>query len=453
MIIHRIHHARYTVVGNEAIRDTSLSFKATGLLAYLLSLPNDSRVSISRLVSTKTDGFDSVQSGMKELEERKYLRRIRWQKPGGLWDWRCDVTEIPGSFEDAERIEDDDSRDKPCVGFPHTVKPHTVFPSISTKDLSTEKIEVLKELKDVSTEKIVGTVEESVPPSRSKRRVPSPTPEEETWLKNTVAAFRDRLLEVRPNVKAWADDHEWASRTAPRQVAQLWDVVRLDKRSCEDVIEVLKAMMEDYNQNFRGGFHWRLQVLSLGKLRGKVRGTDETIFDRLWAEFVEPKRKVRDEIDDIMDEFSAAAEFSTPANGKGRAAMEVIVRKTRERFPGCTKDEMLNMLLWVCEKYKEKGSRITNLSFLPYVWDEAMKEQEEKNRMLIDGYYDLAITELRKQRREYDEDDRIDLAWWNKRKELIVAGALFSSKIPPLILAAIERRLVSEDETNRRMLR
>ena len=56
------------------IRDISLSWKATGLLAYLTQMKGiNIPLSIEYLAGDKTDGMTSLRSGFKELVKAGYL--------------------------------------------------------------------------------------------------------------------------------------------------------------------------------------------------------------------------------------------------------------------------------------------------------------------------------------------------------------------------------------------
>lgn len=56
-----------------ALADGTLSFKARGILAYLLALPQGTDISPDRLVKSGTDGERAVKSGLKELQDAGYL--------------------------------------------------------------------------------------------------------------------------------------------------------------------------------------------------------------------------------------------------------------------------------------------------------------------------------------------------------------------------------------------
>ncbi len=99
MAILRTQHNKenpFVMINKYAIRNSSLSFKARGILCYLLEKPNNWRVYQSELVKNTTDGKDAVSSGIKELEEHGYIvkARIRDDK-GKILRWEYIVLEEP----------------------------------------------------------------------------------------------------------------------------------------------------------------------------------------------------------------------------------------------------------------------------------------------------------------------------------------------------------------------
>ena len=85
MIIRANRHDRFTVVPNDAIRDDRLSWKARGILIYLLSQPDGWRAKSSHLWTQAPNGRDAVRGGLKELEDAGYLVRRRYQNQNGHW--------------------------------------------------------------------------------------------------------------------------------------------------------------------------------------------------------------------------------------------------------------------------------------------------------------------------------------------------------------------------------
>jgi hypothetical protein len=72
MIFHAEKRSGFLMVSKEAINDPRLSLKAKGLLCYLLSKPPDWVPRIEDICNHCCDGRDSVQSGLKELQEFGY---------------------------------------------------------------------------------------------------------------------------------------------------------------------------------------------------------------------------------------------------------------------------------------------------------------------------------------------------------------------------------------------
>jgi cytochrome c553 len=82
--------SNFSILPNEALRDQRLSYKARGLLAFILSMPDDWATSSASLARMAPDGRDSVRAGLKELGELGYLEVHRRQLPNGRW--RTDIT-------------------------------------------------------------------------------------------------------------------------------------------------------------------------------------------------------------------------------------------------------------------------------------------------------------------------------------------------------------------------
>jgi hypothetical protein len=83
----------YAQIDNRALQDERLSWKATGLLAYLLSLPDDWKIKSADLVKRKTEGRDAVRSAMRELEAAGYMRREVGNGEGGRLETTWMVSE------------------------------------------------------------------------------------------------------------------------------------------------------------------------------------------------------------------------------------------------------------------------------------------------------------------------------------------------------------------------
>lgn len=68
-------HSSFTMLRNCWLRDARTSYKAKGLLGYLMSHADGYRVSQAQIVRESSDGRDAVVSGLRELEAAGYLTR------------------------------------------------------------------------------------------------------------------------------------------------------------------------------------------------------------------------------------------------------------------------------------------------------------------------------------------------------------------------------------------
>lgn len=71
----------YVMLNKSGIEDSTLSFKARGILVWMLSKPDNWQFYLGSIVNATTDGRDAVRSGIKELEDAGYIRKIRERDP------------------------------------------------------------------------------------------------------------------------------------------------------------------------------------------------------------------------------------------------------------------------------------------------------------------------------------------------------------------------------------
>ena len=127
MLIRRAARPRehFTKIANGALRDSGISFRARGLLGYILSQSDGWSISSERLAAdSPSEARDAIRTGLRELERAGYLTRERTRAPGGHFAWTGVVTDIP-----AGRTIDG----SPVGGLPVTGQPSTVRPSISNR--------------------------------------------------------------------------------------------------------------------------------------------------------------------------------------------------------------------------------------------------------------------------------------------------------------------------------
>ena len=75
----------YVMLNKVFLEDPRISYKAKGLLARLLSKPDDWIVYEIELTRAAIDGRDSVRSALKELMQAGYIRRSRQRDDKGMF--------------------------------------------------------------------------------------------------------------------------------------------------------------------------------------------------------------------------------------------------------------------------------------------------------------------------------------------------------------------------------
>lgn len=73
----------YVMLNKQFLDNESLSWKAKGILAYLLSLPDDWQIYATELVKHSNDGMASLTSGIEELIKAGHITRKQRRDAGG----------------------------------------------------------------------------------------------------------------------------------------------------------------------------------------------------------------------------------------------------------------------------------------------------------------------------------------------------------------------------------
>ena len=126
----------YTTIHNEFLKRKDLSWKAKGIMTYLLSLPDDWVVNLDEIKRNATDGESSFRSGWKELVSAGYVSRqpVRDEKTKKIDYWETVIKESVSESK-SHNVENHN------VGI-HQVGNHKVDNRKlqSTKELSTNKL-------------------------------------------------------------------------------------------------------------------------------------------------------------------------------------------------------------------------------------------------------------------------------------------------------------------------
>ena len=99
MIVRVAEHPRYAVIDQRTIRDDRLSFRARGVLMWLLDRPANWSARSEAIAHHGKEGRDAIRAALKELESYGYLVRTREQDEAGHWVTVSVVYELPPTKE------------------------------------------------------------------------------------------------------------------------------------------------------------------------------------------------------------------------------------------------------------------------------------------------------------------------------------------------------------------
>jgi len=85
----------YVMIDRRPVDNKELSFKAKGILTYLMSRPDGWEVSVADLVKHSTDGESSIRSGLKELKDAGHMKYTTSRNEGRITGWLIEVFEVP----------------------------------------------------------------------------------------------------------------------------------------------------------------------------------------------------------------------------------------------------------------------------------------------------------------------------------------------------------------------
>ena len=96
----------FVVLDKTFLQDSRLSCKAKGILAYLLSKPDDWKVIVGDIVNNCADGKAAIYSGLKELKEYGYYEKVPVRNEAGtrIIRWESTVYEVPPCLVEEEQF-------------------------------------------------------------------------------------------------------------------------------------------------------------------------------------------------------------------------------------------------------------------------------------------------------------------------------------------------------------
>lgn len=88
----------YVQIDKTGINDNRLSWKATGLLTYLVGRPSDWKIVLEHLATCKTDGITACKSALRELRTFNYCHYFELRQKGKVVETFYIIYEIPTPY-------------------------------------------------------------------------------------------------------------------------------------------------------------------------------------------------------------------------------------------------------------------------------------------------------------------------------------------------------------------
>lgn len=91
-------------IDRKPIDDPRLSWKATGLMTYFVSKPDNWEFRMDHIIKSKTDGEKAVRAGINELKKAGYIVRVAFRQNGKICDYEFFVYEEPVKYPTAKDL-------------------------------------------------------------------------------------------------------------------------------------------------------------------------------------------------------------------------------------------------------------------------------------------------------------------------------------------------------------
>lgn len=133
-IIRKDKKDNFTTIDNAYLQNKKLSFKAKGIMTYILSLPDDWVIYIDQLIKTSKDGEGSFRSGLDELIKAGYIKRYPIIEKGQIVAWQTEVYEYldenTSKKEQNQLLGKNPQEEKPNVEKQDLEKPNLENPTL-----------------------------------------------------------------------------------------------------------------------------------------------------------------------------------------------------------------------------------------------------------------------------------------------------------------------------------
>lgn len=214
----------FVMIDKRPLEKPYLSWKAKGLLAYLLSRPDNWKVRLGDLVKRSTDGEHATRSALDELKAVKHLKVDKVRAEDGTFEWIYTVFEQP--YSDFPCMDNPDMENRDVNNNDCNKKDNTKEKSSQKKKPPEKKgdwIDGLLSLHDPNVEKEIDAVEDMLTRLERELRVNlKRSGKNQTIAKRLIKEEKEgRTLDV---FSRWLSADEWrrAHTSMYADLERLW---------------------------------------------------------------------------------------------------------------------------------------------------------------------------------------------------------------------------------------
>ena len=216
----------YVMINKKGIQDPNLSWAAKGLLAYLLSLPDDWTIYAKELLKHTSSGETNTYTVIRELLRHGYMEKIEYRYKGKILALNYTVFEVPVDVTKTDtskprivKVNDDGEYDEtventtnePYWENPNAVKPHEVFTELlindfNNKDFNNKDFDVDDAEKIIQLYKDMKIEKRAMPHTMKLIRENAPRFSEDVWTYIFIQASEDSVAKKFNYIKTLVND-------------------------------------------------------------------------------------------------------------------------------------------------------------------------------------------------------------------------------------------------------
>ncbi len=121
----------FVMIDRRVLENPVLSWKAKGLLAYLLSRPDNWKIIMGDLIKRSTDGEFATRKALNELVKVGHIIKVEEREKGRFLSFSYEVHEKPQPVSENQEM-----AAEPFGDFPQVEKPHAENRSLNNTDLN-----------------------------------------------------------------------------------------------------------------------------------------------------------------------------------------------------------------------------------------------------------------------------------------------------------------------------